>query len=601
MLPDSSYTQSKFTMNDQSGFCWINWWVAHWITLQVLFVILLATCTNQNLKAADPIPEKLVVLTFDDSAKSHFTVVRPLLLNYGFSATFFITEGFDFKNNKRDYMTWEEIAQLHLDGFEIGNHTRDHLGINDKNLDKLTEQLEGINQRCAEYKIPKPVSFAWPGNALAPAGLDALGAANIRFARRGGAPEYEYEKGRGFAYEPMLDHPLLIPSAGDARPDWGLDDFKRAVEQARYGRIAVLQFHGVPDTAHSWVNTPKANFEQYMRYLAVEGYKVIALRDLDRYVDTTVKPQDPWGPIEDRKATLANQGDYQNFRQPKNDDELEFWLRNMLVDHHYTATEASAATGLTTQQIKSASERLKIDSPTKLPKNRLRVLPYPGGRHPRTGFRDGAIRPQRETKLSVFLPWDSQSYVVADVPEAIWWMQQDRRELMYLAHTHVKTTWDRKGQTLEPVEWQQTDSGWRVVRQLPNGVEFGCIAEPQERDLLLNLWIKNGSAEPLNGMVVQNCMMLAQAAGFDPLTNDNKRIEKPFVACHDGTKSRWIITGWQNCVRPWANQPCPCMHSDPQFPDCPPGESRQLKGVLSFYVGTDIQSEFNRLEPLIAQ
>jgi len=567
---------------------------------QFLFMCLLALFTTWNLTAADPVPEKLVVLTFDDSAKSHFTVVRPLLSTYGFSATFFITEGFDFKDNKRDYMTWDEIAQLHQDGFEIGNHTRDHLGINDTNLDKLNEQLEGINQRCAEHKIPKPVSFAWPGNALAPAGLEALAAAGIRFARRGGAPEYEYEKGRGFAYEPMLDHPLLIPSAGDARPDWGLEDFKRAVEQAKYGRIAVLQFHGVPDTAHSWVNTPKDKFEQYMRYLAVEGYQVIALRDLEKYVDSTVKPKDPWGAIEDRKATMADQRHYQNFRQPKDDVELEFWLRNMLVDHHFTATEASAATGLTTQQIKLASERLEIDSPSQLPADQLRVLPYPGGRHPRTGFRDGAIRPQRETKLSVFLPWDSQSYVVADVPEAIWWMQEDRRELMYLAHTHVKTTWDLKGQTLQPVEWQQTDSGWKVVRQLPNGVEFGCMAHPHERDLRLNLWIKNGSAETLKGLVVQNCMMLARAAGFDQLTNDNKLIEKPFVACHDGTKSRWIITGWQNCVRPWANEPCPCMHSDPQFPDCPPGESRELEGVLSFYVGTDIQSEFKRLEPLIA-
>ena len=54
---------------------------------------------------------------------------------------------------------------------------------------------------------------------------------------------------------PGLDHPLLVPSAGDARPDWTLDDFIRAVEQARYGRIAVLQFHGVPDTAHDWVST----------------------------------------------------------------------------------------------------------------------------------------------------------------------------------------------------------------------------------------------------------------------------------------------------------------------------------------------------------
>jgi peptidoglycan/xylan/chitin deacetylase (PgdA/CDA1 family) len=89
--------------------------------------------------------EKVVVLTFDDSSKSHFTIARPLLLKYGFGATFFITEGFDFTTNKKDYMDWEEIRQLHNDGFEIGNHTRDHLAINDGNADQLSEQLQGID------------------------------------------------------------------------------------------------------------------------------------------------------------------------------------------------------------------------------------------------------------------------------------------------------------------------------------------------------------------------------------------------------------------------------------------------------------------------
>ena len=569
-------------------------------TLQLLFITGITSFATRS-SSADSVPEKLVVLTFDDSAKSHFTVVRPLLLQYGFSATFFITEGFDFKDNKRDYMTWEEIAQLHQDGFEIGNHTRDHLGISDKNLNKLTEQLEGINKRCEEYKIPKPVSFAWPGNALAVSGLDSLSAAGIRFARRGGAPEYPYEKGRGFAYEPALDHPLMIPSAGDARPNWEIEDFIRAVEQAKYGRIAVLQFHGAPDTAHSWVNTPQVKFEQYMRYLAVEGYRVIALRDLEKFVDPSVKPSDPMGVIEDRKMTLANQGDYQNFRQPKNDKELEFWLRSMLIDHRYTPVEVSSATGLSIREIQTAVERLDIRTPTKLPDSQLRVLPYPGGRHPRVGFRDGAIRPQRDTKLSVFLPWDAQSYVVADVPEAIWWLQNDRRELLYLAHTHVKTSWDIQGEELKPVEWLRTDTGWSVERRLPNGVEFGCEAQPNDRELLLNLWIKNGSTETLKGLVVQNCMMLARASGFDVMTNDNKRIDKPFVACHDETKTKWIITGWQNCVRPWANEPCPCMHSDPQFPDCPVGETRELKGVLSFYSGTEIESEYKRLSLFLTE
>ena len=81
-------------------------------------------------------------------------------------------------------------------------------------------------------------------------------------------------------------------------------------------------------------------------------------------------------------------------------------------------------------------------SPERKPDDPLRVLPYPGGRHPRTGFRDGAIRPQRETKASVFAPWPGGGYAVADVPEAVWFEPAEKKpELLYLAHTHVPTTW----------------------------------------------------------------------------------------------------------------------------------------------------------------
>ena len=230
----------------------------------------------------EPIPDKLVVLTFDDSSKSHFTIVRPLLKQYGFGATFFITEGFDFRENKKDYMSWEEIVALHRDGFEIGNHTRDHLSITDDRVLALAEQLEGIAKQCELYGIPRPTSFAWPGNAFSVDALPVLRSHGIHFARRGGGPEFPYEEGKGFAFEPGSDHPLLLPSAGDARPAWTMEDFTRGVEQARDGKVAILQFHGVPDTAHAWVNTLQGQFEDYLRYLAHGKYHVIALRDLAR-------------------------------------------------------------------------------------------------------------------------------------------------------------------------------------------------------------------------------------------------------------------------------------------------------------------------------
>jgi peptidoglycan/xylan/chitin deacetylase (PgdA/CDA1 family) len=256
--------------------------------------------------AVEPIPDKLVVLTFDDASKSHVTVVAPLLKKYKFGATFFVTEGFDMVTNKRDYMTWQEIAQLHNDGFEIGNHTRDHMSITDKTVANLVQQVQVINERCQAHGIPAPVSFAYPGNAIAKDAIRVLEHLGIKFARRGGAPEFPYKEGRGFAYEPGLDHPLLIPSAGDARPAWILDDFKRAVNQAKDGKIAVIQFHGVPDTAHDWVNTSKKQFESYLQYLADNRYQVIALRDLSRYVDPADVPRDPWSIIEARQQKLKD-------------------------------------------------------------------------------------------------------------------------------------------------------------------------------------------------------------------------------------------------------------------------------------------------------
>src|SRR5215203_5152291 len=99
-------------------------------SFRLLAAVMLIAC--MRLAAVETVPDKVVVLTFDDSSASHATIAAPLLKRYGFGATFFITEGFTFKTNKRDYMRWEQIAALHRDGFEIGNHTRDHLSITEK-------------------------------------------------------------------------------------------------------------------------------------------------------------------------------------------------------------------------------------------------------------------------------------------------------------------------------------------------------------------------------------------------------------------------------------------------------------------------------------
>ena len=51
-------------------------------------------------------------------------------------------------------MTWEQIAELHRDGFEIGNHTGNHASITKKNVVDLAEQLEIINRRVRNMEFP---------------------------------------------------------------------------------------------------------------------------------------------------------------------------------------------------------------------------------------------------------------------------------------------------------------------------------------------------------------------------------------------------------------------------------------------------------------
>lgn len=254
--------------------------------------------------ALEPIPEKLVVLTFDDSVKSQFTVARPLLKEYGFGATFFVTEGLTYHKNPPAYMTWEEIKTLHDDGFEIGNHLKDHMGVNSKNYVQLKEQLAWIDDRCKKHGIPKTVSFAWPANFWAREALPILEEHGVVWSRRGSWPEYEPTANSGIAYDPKRDHPYLIPCTVIPRKDYTFEEFKKELSLPKPGEIAVICFHGVPETEHPWVNTPRDLFEQMMRYLRDEKYTVIAMRDLAKYVNPQAKPKDFMKVIEERKKEI---------------------------------------------------------------------------------------------------------------------------------------------------------------------------------------------------------------------------------------------------------------------------------------------------------
>jgi hypothetical protein len=305
-----------------------------------------------------------------------------------------------------------------------------------------------------------------------------------------------------------------------------------------------------------------------------------------------------WADLNETPAWLRTQvGELlTDFRRPATETDQRYWLDNMVRFHRFTPGEVSAGTGLTLDEVSDALKRFALSDAR--PARRsvdepLRVLPYPGGRHPRLGFLEGAVMPQRETKISVFTPWDEAGYVVVDVPEAVF----SNLGLIYLAHQHIPTIWDQEGVKLPRLEWnRRADGTLESERTLPNGIAFGAKIVPTPTEVHMELWLRNGTKEELTGLRVQNCVMLKAAVGFNQQTLTNKVFTKPYAAVRSEAGTRWIITAWEPCDRTWGSDQVPCIHADPKFPDCPPDATVRLRGWLSFYEGTDLEGEFKRIE-----
>ena len=253
--------------------------------------------------------------------------------------------------------------------------------------------------------------------------------------------------------------------------------------------------------------------------------------------------------------------------------------------------------GSSEDEIGAALKRLRISPETKPKRSSeapLLVLPYPGGRHPRIGFLEGAIRPQRETKVSVFTPWDDSSYVVLDIPEAIW----SNLGLTYLAHTHIPTVFDRAQQKLPPLEWTMHENSILACqRKLPNGIEFGTKVVPRKK------FGPNGDVDQewhQQTVVGSSSSKLCDAEGGGRIQPTDER-QQALLGFLRRLQIEPMATGGSSAhgipsTDPGETPPVPCLHADPKFPDCDPGETQRLQGWLSFYEGTDIHQELRRIE-----
>ena len=110
------------------------------------------------------LPQKPVIITFDDGLISQYTNALPLLQKYNFTATFFI-----FTNpigKSKNYLTWEQLKELDKLGMEIGVHGKYHLYLNkEKDQKKLAAEILGSKEKVEEELGKKISTFSYPFGA----------------------------------------------------------------------------------------------------------------------------------------------------------------------------------------------------------------------------------------------------------------------------------------------------------------------------------------------------------------------------------------------------------------------------------------------------
>ena len=129
-------------------------------------------------RGTPPLPEKPIILTFDDGYLDNIENAFPALQDHGMVATFFvITDFVDRAATDPDYAryaTWDQWRMVDAAGMEIGSHSRDHPDLRDRDHDFLVWQILGSYQTIEANLQHPPRVFAYPSGFYDQAVIEVL-------------------------------------------------------------------------------------------------------------------------------------------------------------------------------------------------------------------------------------------------------------------------------------------------------------------------------------------------------------------------------------------------------------------------------------------
>ncbi|WP_405738562.1 polysaccharide deacetylase family protein [Streptomyces sp. NBC_00028] len=114
-----------------------------------------------------PLPERPVLITFDDGYEGVHRHALPVLAKHGFAATLFVSTAWlrgphDNGNALDTMLDWPQVRELAAEGVEIGGHSHTHPQLDQLDDDTLRRELILCKEIVTDELGTAPVSFAYP-------------------------------------------------------------------------------------------------------------------------------------------------------------------------------------------------------------------------------------------------------------------------------------------------------------------------------------------------------------------------------------------------------------------------------------------------------
>lgn len=115
------------------------------------------------LKYGKGLPEKPILITFDDGYLDNYANAYPIMKKYGFTATIFLITGIIGRDER--YMNWQQAREMQKDGFVLGSHSVTHQPLTKLTPDQIRQELTESRAEMERQLGQKPRYFAYPTGA----------------------------------------------------------------------------------------------------------------------------------------------------------------------------------------------------------------------------------------------------------------------------------------------------------------------------------------------------------------------------------------------------------------------------------------------------